>query len=140
MFIDTFATYGNKTVTNSVSLSFTKAYLAKTKNSVNLDSIVVYTTLCFQAADGNRTRDLRTTNATLYRLSHSSTRFSLFCVSLSATFVSIQYFVPNVNYFFKIFFYFFLQFPTNVIFTIFCPFNPPSPFRPFSHQNKNFVQ
>ncbi len=26
----------------------------------------------FQAADGNRTRDLRTTNATLYRLSHSS--------------------------------------------------------------------
>ena len=24
------------------------------------------------AADGNRTRDLRTTNATLYRLSHSS--------------------------------------------------------------------
>ncbi len=25
-----------------------------------------------QAADGNRTRDLRTTNATLYRLSHSS--------------------------------------------------------------------
>ena len=28
-----------------------------------------------RAADGNRTRDLRTTNATLYRLSHSS----LFC-------------------------------------------------------------
>ena len=28
-----------------------------------------------QAADGNRTRDLRTTNATLYRLSHSSLRF-----------------------------------------------------------------
>ena len=26
-----------------------------------------------RAADGNRTRDLRTTNATLYRLSHSST-------------------------------------------------------------------
>ena len=26
----------------------------------------------FRAADGNRTRDLRTTNATLYRLSHSS--------------------------------------------------------------------
>ena len=26
----------------------------------------------FEAADGNRTRDLRTTNATLYRLSHSS--------------------------------------------------------------------
>ena len=25
-----------------------------------------------KAADGNRTRDLRTTNATLYRLSHSS--------------------------------------------------------------------
>ncbi len=25
-----------------------------------------------RAADGNRTRDLRTTNATLYRLSHSS--------------------------------------------------------------------
>ena len=25
-----------------------------------------------EAADGNRTRDLRTTNATLYRLSHSS--------------------------------------------------------------------
>ena len=27
---------------------------------------------CLRAADGNRTRDLRTTNATLYRLSHSS--------------------------------------------------------------------
>ncbi len=26
----------------------------------------------FRAADGNRTRDLRTTNATLYRLSHGS--------------------------------------------------------------------
>ena len=26
----------------------------------------------YRAADGNRTRDLRTTNATLYRLSHSS--------------------------------------------------------------------
>ncbi len=26
----------------------------------------------YKAADGNRTRDLRTTNATLYRLSHSS--------------------------------------------------------------------
>lgn len=25
-----------------------------------------------KAADGNRTRDLRTTNATLYRLSHAS--------------------------------------------------------------------
>ena len=31
-----------------------------------------------RAADGNRTRDLRTTNATLYRLSHISTR-KLFC-------------------------------------------------------------
>ncbi len=31
-----------------------------------------------RAADGNRTRDLRTTNATLYRLSHSSTRFRYF--------------------------------------------------------------
>ena len=30
-----------------------------------------------RAADGNRTRDLRTTNATLYRLSHSS----IFCSS-----------------------------------------------------------
>lgn len=29
-----------------------------------------------RAADGNRTRDLRTTNATLYRLSHSSIMFS----------------------------------------------------------------
>ena len=29
-------------------------------------------TLFKRAADGNRTRDLRTTNATLYRLSHSS--------------------------------------------------------------------
>ena len=28
----------------------------------------------FEAADGNRTRDLRITNATLYRLSHSSLR------------------------------------------------------------------
>ena len=32
-----------------------------------------------RAADGNRTRDLRTTNATLYRLSHSS----LFCFGRS---------------------------------------------------------
>ena len=32
---------------------------------------VSYTHL-FTATDGNRTRDLRTTNATLYRLSHSS--------------------------------------------------------------------
>ncbi len=30
----------------------------------------------FKAADGNRTRDLRTTNATLYRLSHSSLWFA----------------------------------------------------------------
>ena len=30
-----------------------------------------------RAADGNRTRDLRTTNATLYRLSHSSFLFSV---------------------------------------------------------------
>lgn len=30
-----------------------------------------------RAADGNRTRDLRTTNATLYRLSHSSTMVAL---------------------------------------------------------------
>ena len=30
-----------------------------------------------RAADGNRTRDLRTTNATLYRLSHSSLRCDL---------------------------------------------------------------
>ena len=29
-----------------------------------------------RAADGNRTRDLRTTNATLYRLSHSSISIS----------------------------------------------------------------
>ena len=35
-----------------------------------------------QAADGNRTRDLRLTKATLYRLSHSSlfSLFSAFCV------------------------------------------------------------
>ena len=32
--------------------------------------------LYFKAADGNRTRDLRTTNATLYRLSHSSLWFA----------------------------------------------------------------
>ena len=32
--------------------------------------------LYLKAADGNRTRDLRTTNATLYRLSHGS----LLCV------------------------------------------------------------
>ncbi len=31
----------------------------------------------FKAADGNRTRDLRTTNATLYRLSHSSLSYHL---------------------------------------------------------------
>ena len=30
-----------------------------------------------KAADGNRTRDLRTTNATLYRLSHSSKFYAL---------------------------------------------------------------
>ena len=34
------------------------------KNNVSASSM--------RAADGNRTRDLRTTNATLYRLSHSS--------------------------------------------------------------------
>ena len=34
--------------------------------------------LYFKAADGNRTRDLRTTNATLYRLSHSSLLFNKF--------------------------------------------------------------
>ena len=69
-----------------------------------------------EAADGNRTRDLRTTNATLYRLSHSSTSFSLFCVSLSATFVSIQYFVVLVNHFFEKILIFFLPFCRNLIF------------------------
>ena len=34
--------------------------------------IIKVSTLFKRAADGNRTRDLRTTNATLYRLSHSS--------------------------------------------------------------------
>ncbi len=37
----------------------------------------------FRAADGNRTRDLRTTNATLYRLSHSSTALQRTCLSQS---------------------------------------------------------
>ena len=32
----------------------------------------VFKGFLYRAADGNRTRDLRTTNATLYRLSHSS--------------------------------------------------------------------
>ncbi len=34
--------------------------------------ILIFLVLCTKAANGNRTRDLRTTNATLYLLSHSS--------------------------------------------------------------------
>ena len=44
------------------------------------------------AADGNRTRDLRTTNATLYRLSHSS-----ICVSCLSTCTTIHYEVAVVK-------------------------------------------
>ena len=41
-----------------------------------------------RAADGNRTRDLRTTNATLYRLSHSSiVDFERFALSQSPLFI-----------------------------------------------------
>ena len=40
----------------------------KTETLVNQRLPFLYS----RAADGNRTRDLRTTNATLYRLSHSS--------------------------------------------------------------------
>ena len=35
-----------------------------------------------KAADGNRTRDLRTTNATLYRLSHSSIFVTAFAITV----------------------------------------------------------
>ena len=45
-----------------------------------------------RAADGNRTRDLRTTNATLYRLSHSS-----ICVSCLSTCTTIHYEVAVVK-------------------------------------------
>ena len=51
----------------------------------------------FRADDGNRTRDLRTTNATLYRLSHSS----LFCFgALSRTLyiLSCPYGFVNNNF------------------------------------------
>ena len=59
-------------------------------------------TLFKRAADGNRTRDLRTTNATLYRLSHSSITWLLtqspwFIVTKQSIFV-------NTNFFFFCFF------------------------------------
>ena len=38
----------------------------------NGTQIILNSVFLKRAADGNRTRDLRTTNATLYRLSHSS--------------------------------------------------------------------
>ena len=52
-----------------------------------------------RAADGNRTRDLRTTNATLYRLSHSS----LFCVACARDLIIISQGIPSVNTFFNFF-------------------------------------
>lgn len=53
-----------------------------------------------KAADGNRTRDLRTTNATLYRLSHSS----LFCFgTLSRTLYILSWPHGFVNNNFQIF-------------------------------------
>ena len=54
--------------------------------------------LSFQkAADGNRTRDLRTTNATLYRLSHSSLGCmcsyitEVYCITVKNALSTIEY-------------------------------------------------
>ena len=47
-------------------------------------------TLFKRAADGNRTRDLRTTNATLYRLSHTSLLFTKHNRDNTVLFVSCQ--------------------------------------------------
>ena len=55
--------------------------------------------LYFKAADGNRTRDLRTTNATLYRLSHSSLWFApTKCIIARGKIVCQPLFIGNYSY------------------------------------------
>ena len=56
---------------NQVNPPIQVDFVLYTKKVENLDFIRLSTAF-IRAADGNRTRDLRTTNATLYRLSHSS--------------------------------------------------------------------
>lgn len=55
-------------ILKGIVYSFSEGY--NTKCNTKIKKVQFYWT--YQAADGNRTRDLRTTNATLYRLSHSS--------------------------------------------------------------------
>ena len=58
-----------KSIENDFLLIF---FYIQSKGAAQSSILMILRHPLLKAADGNRTRDLRTTNATLYRLSHSS--------------------------------------------------------------------